>query len=146
MKYIIGPPDQDGITTFTRDEPPKGGFKFLDQKIKPTMRIVGADFKERFDHVTNGCLDGLDWQNVFIAGGMILNTLLHTSRLDKVSDPTPTDVSDCDMDLYLYNLTPEEANRKLEHIYDIWYKNIHGSQNDPDQRIVKTSKTITFIP
>ncbi|KAL8983513.1 MAG: hypothetical protein Q9205_002274, partial [Flavoplaca limonia] len=146
MKYIIGPPDQDGTTTFTQDDPPKGGFEFLNEKIKPTMQIVGADFKERFNHVTNGCLEGLDWQNVFVAGGMILNTLLHTRHLDEASDPAPTDVSDCDVDLYLYNLTPEEANRKVEHIYDIWYKNIHDSQNNPDQRIVKTSRTITFIP
>ncbi|KAI4097035.1 MAG: hypothetical protein LQ339_006829 [Xanthoria mediterranea] len=156
LQPILGAPDQHGITTFRRKDPPKGGFEFLDQKRKRSMQIVGTDalFKETLGRVTNGCLDGLDWQNVFIVGGMVLNTLLHTNAKDQAQPHgRDTDVSECDIDLYLYDLTPEEANKKVEHIYEVWYKNTHGqkdsSQPPPqgtDQMIVKTAKTISFIP
>ncbi|KAL8749277.1 MAG: hypothetical protein Q9199_007785 [Rusavskia elegans] len=158
LKQIIGPPDQHGITTFMRKDPPKGGFEFFDQKRNRRMQIVGTDtnFKESFHRVTNGCLDGLDWQHVFAIGGMVLNTLLHTNGLNQASQTslksTQKGVLTCDIDLYLYDLTSEEANRKIEHIYEVWYKNTRGRQDSStaseaaDQMIVKTAKTITFIP
>lgn len=158
LKQIIGPPDQHGNTTFKRKDTPKGGFEFFDQKRNRKMQIVGTDtnFKESFHRVTNGCLDGLDWQHVFVIGGMVLNTLLHTNGLNQASQKslksTQKGVLTCDIDLYLYDLTSEEANRKIEHIYEVWYKNTRGCQDSStaseaaDQMIVKTAKTITFIP
>ncbi|KAL8733561.1 MAG: hypothetical protein Q9166_001969 [cf. Caloplaca sp. 2 TL-2023] len=152
LEHVLGSPDADGITTFRRKTPPKGGFEFLYQKRKQKMRILGTDarWKYTFDHVTNGCLEGLDWKNVFIAGGVVLNTLLHTDNLENDSrDLAHKDVVECDIDLYLYDLTPAEANHKVEHIYKIWYQNTHshgGSPRAKHQMVVKTAKTITFIP
>ena len=34
-----------------------------------------ATFKQRFDLFTSGQLDGLDWSNVFVAGGAVLAAL-----------------------------------------------------------------------
>ncbi|KAL8668536.1 MAG: hypothetical protein Q9168_006840 [Polycauliona sp. 1 TL-2023] len=153
LTHVLGPPDERGIVTFVRPDPSQGSFQFLDQERKQVMQIVGTDktFMETFRLVTNGCLDQLDWQNIIIAGGMVLNTLLLTDRLDGLpASATPTNVSDCDIDLYLYDLTPEEANRKIEHIYDVWYSHNlqHGglSGHAVDQMIVKTRQTITLIP
>ncbi|KAL8640619.1 MAG: hypothetical protein Q9226_008726, partial [Calogaya cf. arnoldii] len=141
---ILGSHDQHGNTTCMRKDPPKGGFEFLDQKRNQTLQCLGTDrkFKTMFNYVTEGCLDGLDWEHVFIAGGIVLNTLLHTTALDQAPNVASTELSDCDIDLYLYDLTPDEANRKVEHIYEIWHRNVCPV----DQMIVKTSKTITLIP
>ncbi|KAL8904658.1 MAG: hypothetical protein Q9171_006968 [Xanthocarpia ochracea] len=152
LKSILGPPNQYGITTFKRKTPPKGGFEFLDQKRKQIMHIWGTDahWMRGFHHVTKRCLDGLNWENVFIAGGMVLNTLLYTnSQRNFYREFSSKSVMECDIDLYLYGLTPEEANRKVEHIYEIWYHNTHGhlpSHRPGDQIVVKTATTITFMP
>lgn len=152
LTHILGSPDANGITTFRRKTPPKGGFECLDQKRKRTMQILGTDARwiETFRQVTKGCLNGLDWKNVFIAGGVVLNTLLFTSDpKDAEGNPAHKDVVECDIDLYLYGLTAEEANSKVEHVYDTWYRNTHGHPDPPqpaDQIILKNSTTITFIP
>ncbi|KAL8799478.1 MAG: hypothetical protein Q9200_007529 [Gallowayella weberi] len=151
LANIVGFPDADGVITFKRKTPPKGGFEFLDQKRKQTMKVLGTDarWKETFDRATNGCLDGLDWNNVFIAGGVVLNTLLYVNVWGKdVEEPARTDMIECDIDLYFYGLTPDEANRKVQHIYDIWFSNTNPGQAFPQQDpiTVKNSKTITLIP
>ncbi|KAL8692872.1 MAG: hypothetical protein Q9224_003872 [Gallowayella concinna] len=150
LANILGFPNTNGVTTFERKTPPKGGFEFLDQKRNQTMQILGTDarWKKTFDRATNGCLDGLDWNNVFIAGGVVLNTLLYTDTWeDDVVEPARKDIMECDIDLYLYGLTPDEANQKVEHIYDIWSQNTNRDRNSPQDRImVKNSKTITFLP
>ncbi|KAL8800663.1 MAG: hypothetical protein Q9182_005033 [Xanthomendoza sp. 2 TL-2023] len=125
LANILGFPNAKGVITFKRKTPPKGGFEFLDQKRKQSMQILGTDarWKETFDRATNGCLDGLDWNNVFIAGGVVLNTLLFTNGWgNDVAEPARKDMIECDIDLYLYGLTPDEANRKVEHIYDVWLR------------------------
>ncbi|KAL8704056.1 MAG: hypothetical protein Q9225_008100, partial [Loekoesia sp. 1 TL-2023] len=80
LSRILGSLDADEFITVRRKSPPKGGFEFLDQKRKPVLQIHGTDasFIKTFDRVTKGILKGLDWSHVFIAGGMVLNTLLHT--------------------------------------------------------------------
>ncbi|KAL8765412.1 MAG: hypothetical protein Q9209_007518 [Squamulea sp. 1 TL-2023] len=152
LRSILGPPNQHGIASFKRKTPPKGGFEFLDQKKKQTMQILGTDARwlETFHQATEGCLYGMNWENVFIAGGVVLNTLLFTSRWDdNPRDMAHKQLEECDIDLYLYGLTPEEANRKVDHIYETWYKNTNGEQRSHQaehQLIIKTAKTITFMP
>ena len=145
LSRLFGPLDADGLLTLRRKTPPKGGFEFLDQKRKPLVRIQGTDaaFIKKFDRVTKGILKGLDWDHVFVQGGMVINTLLHT-------DPTKDfegDIAECDIDLYLYDLTPEEANLKVEEIYKIWSGNLwsNSGSNSP-HIVVKNAQTINLIP
>lgn len=86
----------------------------------------------------------------YIRSYTVLNTLLCTD--DLLKDPHG-DVKDCDIDLYLYNLEPEEANRKIEEIYKIWATNLRGDTNAstsespiPKHTVVKSARTINFIP
>lgn len=148
MSNLFGPLGTDGFLPLKRRSPPKGGFEFLDQKKKSLLRIHGTDasFIKTFDRVTQGILKGLNWDHVLIAGGMVLNTLLYT---DDISEDPHGDIKDCDIDLYLYGLTPCEANRKVEEIYKAWSSNLAKSDGDgaiPRHVVVKNARTINFIP
>ena len=141
LAIIFGPLDKDGCITIKRKTPPKGSFEFLDFKRKPAVRIQGSNtsFIETFDRVTKNVLKGLNWKSVFIQGVMVLNTLLHT-------EPTKDnegDIAKCDIDLYLYDLTPQEANRKIEQIHSVYASNM---KSITEHVVLKTAKTISFIP
>jgi len=132
----------DTKVTFVRKEPPKGGFEFLDAFRERVMHITpdDASFVRTFERITKGALKGLDWSNVLVAGGMALTTLVHI-------DPSKDDechVRDCDIDLYLYGLTPDEANRKIEEVYDVWSKNLPPANQQ--KLVVKNAKTINLLP
>ncbi|KAH0547746.1 hypothetical protein FGG08_000003 [Glutinoglossum americanum] len=124
-----------------RKDPPKGGFNFFDAKRPRLLRLQPSTeaFISTFHRITRGILEGLNWSNVFVAGGMILTTLLHV-------DPAKDDdknVNDCDIDLYIYGLTPSEATEKVKEIYEVWARNLppSGHQN----LVIKNAKTITFL-
>ncbi|KAI4166976.1 MAG: hypothetical protein LQ343_007581 [Gyalolechia ehrenbergii] len=151
LSRLFGPPDENGIVNIQRKSPPKGGFEFVDEKRKPLLQIQGthASFINTFDRVTQGILKGLDWSHVFVAGGMVLNTLLHTDP----SRDRQGDVHECDIDLYLYDLTPEEANLKIKEMYQIWSTNhTNNSANamnvtiGSEHIVIKNAKTINFVP
>lgn len=127
---------------FVRKEPPKGGFEFLDAYRERIMHITpdDASFVRTFERITKGALKGLDWSNVLVAGGMALTTLVH---IDPSKDDE-CDVRDCDIDLYLYGLTPDEANRKLEEIYDVWSRNLPPTNQQ--KLVVKNAKTFNLLP
>ena len=141
LAIVFGPPDKDGCITIMRKTPPKGSFEFLDYKRKPCLRIQGSDasFIKTFDRVTKNILKGLNWKNVFVQGGMVLNTLLHTDP----SKDNDGDIAKCDIDLYLYDLTPREANRKVEEIHKVYSSNM---KQIAEYVVFKTAKTISFIP
>ncbi|KAL8894888.1 MAG: hypothetical protein Q9207_008376 [Kuettlingeria erythrocarpa] len=150
LSCIFGPADATGLLHLNRRSPPKGGFEFLHQKRTKTIRIQGDDatFVKTFDRVTNNTLKGLDWSHVFVAGGMIFRTLLYNGRSSK---DFAGDINDCDIDLYLYDLEPEGANRKVAEVYKIWLKNVlnhdvNSSNAPPRHMVVKNAKTINFIP
>ena len=133
---------KESIITIPRSCPPKGGFNFFDAKQKQEIAIHGTDdsFRTALHRVTHNVLEGLDWNNVFLAGGMVLHTLQH---LDPSSD-TDGDVANCDMDIYLYGLTPSEANDKIKHIHDVWARNMASLHSTTI--VVKNPKTISLIP
>ena len=127
--------------SFTRKDPPRGGFEFLDElrKRELTIQSSSASFCKVFERITRGILRGLDWSNIFVAGGMALTTLLHT-------DPSKDDdraVRDPDIDLYIYGLGPEDANRKVGEVHDTWARNLPA--NAQARLIVKNAKTINFL-
>ena len=74
-------------------------------------------FQKRFNRITNGILEGLDWSKVFIAGGIALTTLLCTDEAQETASLS----KDADIDLYMYGLDAEGANAKAKHIYNVWF-------------------------
>lgn len=115
------------------------GTTILDNKRPSTLRIqpdLNA-FTVAFDAITGGLLSGLDWTNVFVAGGIALGALLCTD----VARNVPKYVNS-DIDLYIYGLGPLEANEKVEHVYRTWLSNLPS--NAPHQ-VLRNSRTITCV-
>lgn len=140
-KILVETSQNSNPFSFTRKDPPKGGLELLDElrKRELTIQSSSAAFCKVFERITHGVLHGLDWSNVLVAGGMALTTLLHT-------DPSKDDdraVRDPDIDLYIYGLGPEHANRKVEHIYETWVRNVPTTAQA--RLVVKNAKTINFL-
>ena len=139
-EMLSGFPQDDHSVSFKRKDPPKGGLEFLDETRKRELSIQpsSSSFCKVFERITRGALRGLDWSHVFVAGGMALTTLLHT-------DPSKDDdraVRDPDIDIYIYGLGPEDANRKVEEIHDIWVRSLPATAQ---RLVVKSSKTINLL-
>ena len=127
--------------SFTRKDPPKGGLEFLDELRERHLSIQpdSASFAKVFERITRGVLRGLDWSNVFVAGGMAVTTLLHTDP----SQDHDRSIRDPDIDLYIYGLGPEDANRKVEEVHDTWARNLPATAQA--RLVVKNAKTINLL-
>ncbi|KAI9782981.1 MAG: hypothetical protein M1816_001641 [Peltula sp. TS41687] len=124
-----------------RNDPPKGGLELFDV-CRPQLLYIQPDtnaFARTFHRITGNILQGLNWQNIFIAGGVVLTTLLH---LEPARD-TERLVQDGDIDVYLYGLNPAEANDKVKEIYRVWSQNLPSTNRQ--KLVVKNAKTITFL-
>lgn len=118
------------------------GFKVLDGRRPPTIRIQPSVelFAKTFETMTGGLLKGLDWDHVFVAGGIVLGALLCTEGKDTTN--TPEQWKNSDVDLYICGLGPVEANEKIEHIFSVFKSNL---PQDAPVLVVRNSKTITFF-
>lgn len=118
---------------------PLSGLTLLDYNKPPTLNIQPSlrSFIRAFDVLTQGLLDGLDWDHVFVAGGMALAALLSTNI---VADASKWEASD--IDLFIYGLDPSEANDKIEQIYNVWVSNLPLGAGT---RILRNARTITFV-
>ena len=127
--------------TFARKQPPKGGLEVLDT-LRPsniTLHSTKENFASTFERVTRGILRGLNWDNVILAGGMALTTLLHTD----MSHDDDQAIKDPDLDMYIYGLGPDSANLKAQEIHDTWVRNLPPDAGN--RIIVKNAKTINLI-
>ncbi|KAK6333250.1 hypothetical protein TWF718_011071 [Orbilia javanica] len=122
----------------TRKIAPTAGLQYLDQNRSRTIKIQPstAAFKKTFDRLMDGALDGLDWSNILVAGGMPLSTLLC------VDESMDEKYKSNDIDMYIYGLNPTEANEKIKHVANVWKKNLK-----PDESFVmiKNARTVTLI-
>ncbi|KAJ7752106.1 hypothetical protein B0H16DRAFT_1317805 [Mycena metata] len=116
------------------------GYTVLDAKraehifIQPST----AAFKKRWNSMTDELLDGLNWDNVFVAGGIVLGAVL-TPEVQGANKPNEWQSSDIDM--YIYGLNPTLANKKIEHIAATYQKN---SPAGSPFLVVRNSQTITL--
>ncbi|KAF8307466.1 hypothetical protein DL93DRAFT_131186 [Clavulina sp. PMI_390] len=114
------------------------GFTFLDDKRASSIFIQPSlpSFCGAFETISDGLLKGLDWSNVFVAGGIILGTLLSTTP------ERQKEFIHSDIDVYIYGLSASAANDKIAHIYETWKSNL--PPNTPSA-VVRNSRTITFF-
>lgn len=95
-------------------------------------------FKKRWESMTGGLLHGLNWDNVFVAGGIILGAIL----TPEVSDANrPEEWVSSDVDMYIYGLSPTLANKKIEHIAATYQQNLPPGS---PFLVVRNSQTITL--
>ncbi|KAJ3980043.1 hypothetical protein F5890DRAFT_1543779 [Lentinula detonsa] len=128
------------------------GYTILADKRSTTIFVqpTASDFKGRFDCMSGGLLAGLDWSNIFVAGGLVLGALLTPDIPPTASVPTserlylnqPLEWISSDIDLYIYGLGVEAANEKIKHIAEVYQSNL-GSVDAPFL-VVRNSQTITL--
>ncbi|KAF8311713.1 hypothetical protein DL93DRAFT_2098630 [Clavulina sp. PMI_390] len=116
------------------------GYTLLDELRAPSISIQPslASFQAMFNKITNGLLNGLDWSNIFVAGGIVLSTLSSTSDADVEK------YISSDIDVYIHGLDPVAANQKVQHICDVWKSNLPESARGKTL-VVRNSRTITFF-
>ncbi|PFH47157.1 hypothetical protein AMATHDRAFT_68340 [Amanita thiersii Skay4041] len=113
---------------------------------EPCMVADLAEFKKNWAVLTEGSLSQLvDWNNVVAAGGSVLACLMPLAEEDKVSKRAmrkfyhaaayPTS----DVDLFLWGMTPEEAEKKIVTIYEAVRDSVPW-----DVTCVRTKHTITL--
>ncbi|KAF3931150.1 hypothetical protein ABW20_dc0110104 [Dactylellina cionopaga] len=113
-------------------------FSYLDHYRPRTLKIQPSTeaYKKTFERLMGGALEGLDWNNIFVAGGMALSALLCVDEsMDKA-------YVNNDVDMYIYGLSYEQANEKIKHIANVWKNNLRENE---DFIMVKNIKTITLI-
>ena len=77
------------------------------------------EFKRRFSLFTEGQLEGLNWSNVFVAGGSVLASISQTDCGSSKHElrnyfHRKEKYSASDIDLFIYGLNPEQATEKVK--------------------------------
>ena len=91
--------------------------------------------------MTQNILKGLDWANVFVAGGITLGALLSVDNPSATSSD-PNQWTDSDIDIYIYGLEPLAAKEKIRHISSVFQSNLPQGHTI---MVVRNSRTITLI-
>ena len=82
------------------------------------------DFKQQFEsYFAENMLNGLDWGNMVVAGGSVVGCTRpipsrHQDMASKRAYYRDTLLGSSDIDIFLYGLTEEEANKKITYVYD----------------------------
>ena len=93
-----------------------GSFKFYDKKRQTEARIIAGldDYRQAFAELSQGCLEGVAWENMLVVGNFPF-TVLHSE------DPAWKDhLADPAINLVFNGLTPSEANAKVQAICASW--------------------------
>ncbi|KAE8244437.1 hypothetical protein A4X13_0g6596 [Tilletia indica] len=140
-------PAESPNTTIRIERPDKAqlpGLLLLDQYRKDAIEINALPaFQSRFDSMTFGALKGLNWSNVLVAGGIAL------AALTCVTDEEMKNSESSDIDLYVWGLTADQANTKLQEIEKVFVSNLPADKDTgkPIQyAVLRNSQTITFMP
>jgi hypothetical protein len=89
------------------------------------------EFMTRWTAFTAGVLNGMNWDNVFCAGGAILASLIADN----------TGYNSSDIDLFIYGLDSDEAaNAKLREIHAMVVRNT-GCRGD----VIRTARAVTIL-
>ncbi|KAL0564065.1 hypothetical protein V5O48_017991 [Marasmius crinis-equi] len=110
----------------------KRGTKILTQPSQKTFDLS-------WSQMTGDVLRGLNWSNLFAAGGSVLGTLITPSGEEEVH--MKEDWLGSDIDLFIWGLSAHEANRKIDHIAETYRRNL---PQDAPFVVAKNSHTITF--
>ncbi|KAE8268428.1 hypothetical protein A4X09_0g3912 [Tilletia walkeri] len=120
------------------------GLLLLDHYRKDTIEMnTLTAFQSRFDSMTFGALRGLDWRNILVAGDLV------SAALTSVTDEETKQSAALTLDLYVYGLTIEQANAKLQAIESVFASNLplDKDTNQPmEYAVLRNSQAITFVP
>jgi hypothetical protein len=106
-------------------------------KRAPDINMNITEFKEKLDLFTCNSLEGIDWENIIIAGGAVVACLI--SDRTKFRDSFDEICVNADIDVFMYSVT-EEAKRttKIRTLFNTIRNNRNGNAF-----FVKTMHTYT---
>ncbi|KAF8214866.1 hypothetical protein K438DRAFT_1749937 [Mycena galopus ATCC 62051] len=84
--------------------------------------------------MSDGLLKNLNWDNVIVAGGIVLGVLLSVGDAGQ-------EWAASDIDIYIHGLTPTQANDKICELFATFQANLPKGKRS---LLVRNSKTITF--
>ncbi|KAJ6605404.1 hypothetical protein DFH09DRAFT_1067677 [Mycena vulgaris] len=118
------------------------GCSLLDGQRQLTLDIQPsiAAFRRTFERMSDGLLKNLDWNNIFVAGGIVLGTLLALNAPPGKQQPADQWKSS-DIDIYIHGLGPNAANEKIAQLFKTFRANLPPRT---PTLVVRNSKTITF--
>eukprot|EP00339_Tiarina_fusa_P029651 CAMPEP_0117004946 /NCGR_PEP_ID=MMETSP0472-20121206/5747_1 /TAXON_ID=693140 ORGANISM="Tiarina fusus, Strain LIS" /NCGR_SAMPLE_ID=MMETSP0472 /ASSEMBLY_ACC=CAM_ASM_000603 /LENGTH=1154 /DNA_ID=CAMNT_0004706065 /DNA_START=652 /DNA_END=4116 /DNA_ORIENTATION=- len=94
-------------------------------------------FNENWEAFTESQFQGLNWENLFVAGGAVLSCLQPDfSTSVELGNPFHSS----DIDIFVYGLSQFEANEKLRHIYETVKQNTNGSAT-----MIRSKHAITIL-
>ncbi len=101
------------------------GLVVLGEKRKPQLFVQPCQdaFTTSWSDMTDHLLDGLDWNNVFVAGGLVLGTFL-TPQVPNEGVHHRNEWQSSDIDMYVYGLSVQAANDKIKHIAEVYKRNL----------------------
>ncbi|CAD6977198.1 hypothetical protein A4X06_0g5425 [Tilletia controversa] len=147
-RVLVESKRQDASSSTIRIQRPEKadlpGLLIIDQYRKDAIEInTLSAFQSRFESMTFDALNGLDWSNVLVAGGIAL------AALTSVTDQEASASKSSDVDLYLYGFTVNQANAKLQEIEKVFVSNL-PLDNDTGKPIkcavLRNAQTINFVP
>lgn len=92
-----------------------------------------------FNEWSRNQLAGLDWNNVLVVGGSILSSIRYSSS-EKI-DLRKTFRETADVDLYIYGLGPEDAQKKVLEIIKL----VMSNASDQVLGVWKSNNTVTVV-
>ncbi|KAF8316563.1 hypothetical protein DL93DRAFT_2154628 [Clavulina sp. PMI_390] len=140
QKSPLNLPSEAFMSILREDSAFVSGYTFLDQRRPKRIELQPSfeAFQSSFSKISCGMLEGLDWSHIFVAGGSVLSSLLHLKEWEIKKHVA------ADLDLYIYGLDIFEANRKLEHVFEVWTQNLPDYARETT-RVLRNSRTITFL-
>ncbi|KAM9974519.1 hypothetical protein ACTFIW_007974 [Dictyostelium discoideum] len=90
-------------------------------------------FKQEWNRFSNNMFDGFNWSNVFVAGGSVLGCSLEGGIIGNKG------FQNSDIDIFLYGLSENGANSKLDEIEQFI------KSKSPQAQMARTKYAITFV-
>ncbi|KAE8222316.1 hypothetical protein CF319_g4467 [Tilletia indica] len=114
------------------------GWKMFDYYRAEAVLVAALPtFQTRFSTITGGAFKGLRFSNAVVSGGIVLACM--------TGDEADWQFfQDSDVDFFLYNTTPVEAQRFLRHLEKTLRRNVPNY--DLNYHFTRTTNTFTFTP
>ncbi|KAJ1558277.1 hypothetical protein HK405_014031, partial [Cladochytrium tenue] len=114
-------------------------FPIVHHSVESAAIATQREFDGNWRAFTGGCLHGLDWSNVFAAGGSVLACVQPTAHEDPMKFFSKHYAAS-DIDLFIYGLDEETAKGKMISIFETVKRNI------PFETVAfRTANAITIV-
>jgi ankyrin repeat protein len=120
--------------TYSTHEPEYPLILQSTQRKRQGCAVVSqSEFRENFDKFTENQFKGMNWDNVFVAGGCVLASMLRP-------DVQGNGYKSSDVDMFFYGLNESQANQKLKYIYELVKQNTQSPSE-----VIRTKHAVTIV-